>query len=331
MGIERCCLDGWIGARIGAANPTIEAVRRYQLIRLQTVLRYAAARSPFYAARLGGLTELGRFSDFERIPPLTAADLTENGNRLLCVEQERVCRVFTSGTTGAPKRLCFTKEELSATVDYFTAGSRQFLKPGDRALLLFDSRAENGAGQLFTAAAARLRVLATPYGIPPEGAAGCRAVRRARPSLVLAAPDTARAMLACGEEAAFDTLLLSGDGLLPGEREAFESRFRCRVFQQYGLTESAFGLGVDCKAFCGYHLREPDYYVEIVGADGTTLPAGETGRVVITSLICGAMPLVRYDTGDRGRYLPEPCPCGSELPLLDRVRPRNVQKGYRRE
>ena len=33
-----------------------------------------------------------------------------------------------------------------------------------------------------------------------------------------------------------------------------------------------------------------------------------------------AIPLIRYRTGDRTRILPQPCPCGSELIRLDRVR-----------
>jgi phenylacetate-coenzyme A ligase PaaK-like adenylate-forming protein len=31
------------------------------------------------------------------------------------------------------------------------------------------------------------------------------------------------------------------------------------------------------------------------------------------------MPLIRYRTGDRGRLLPGPCPCGSHIRRLDRV------------
>ena len=34
------------------------------------------------------------------------------------------------------------------------------------------------------------------------------------------------------------------------------------------------------------------------------------------------MPLVRYCTGDRGRFLAEPCPCGTRLRRLERVRAR---------
>jgi len=41
---------------------------------------------------------------------------------------------------------------------------------------------------------------------------------------------------------------------------------------------------------------------------------------VITTIGMEAMPLIRYRTGDYTRILPTPCPCGSEVLRLDRVR-----------
>lgn len=328
MGIEPCSLDGWIAARTGIAQLTLAGLRAYQLDAIRRVLAYAVANAPFYRERFPRLPDLHDFSDFMRLPVLMADDLVAYGNRMLCVEQEQVRRICTSGTTEHPKRLCFTDAELAATVDYFVAGARQFLQSGDTALLLFDSSRENGAGQLFLRALTRMGVTAIPYGVPSDGKTACRAVCTYMPSLLLTAPDTARAMLAYGGSSQFTTLLVSGDALSNGEVALLRTRFGCDVFQQYGLTESAFGLGVDCRAFAGYHLREVDYYTEILDAQGNALPAGEAGRVVITSLCNGAMPLIRYDTGDRSMYLPGMCACASPLPLLDRVAPRAVPKGY---
>ncbi|MCE5235620.1 MAG: DVU_1553 family AMP-dependent CoA ligase [Clostridiaceae bacterium] len=328
MGCELCCLEAWIGAKICVPKLSLKDIRAYQLAAVERVLNYVVQSAPFYRERFRGAPEVRSFSDFERLPLLTADELISNGQRMLCVEQEHVCRVYTSGTTAAPKRLRFTEAELEATVEYFTEGSRQFLRRGERALLLFPCEAENGAAQLFLRALKRLGAEGIPYGIPADGAEACRAVLETMPSLILAAPATALSMLACGENLSFDTLLVSGDALSEDAARLLRERFHCDVFQQYGLTESAFGLGVDCRAFHGYHLRETDYYVEIADEKGKALPTGEFGRVVITSLLCGAMPLIRYDTGDIGRYLSEPCACGSVLPLLDRIRPRDVAKGY---
>jgi phenylacetate-CoA ligase len=95
----------------------------------------------------------------------------------------------------------------------------------------------------------------------------------------------------------------------------------CAVFGHYGTTEMGLGGGVECEAFSGYHLREADLLFEIVDpASGRALPKGQTGEIVFTTLTRGAMPLVRYRTGDLSRFVPEPCPCGTVLPRLAKVR-----------
>jgi acyl-coenzyme A synthetase/AMP-(fatty) acid ligase len=95
------------------------------------------------------------------------------------------------------------------------------------------------------------------------------------------------------------------------------------VFEHYGMTEMGLGGGVDCEAHAGYHLREADLYVEIVDPlTGEPLPEGVRGEVVFTTLTRRGMPLVRYRTGDLSRFLPGPCPCGTVLRRLERVRGR---------
>lgn len=328
MRIEPSSLDRWTAQAIGTPQLTREGIRAYQIAAIGRVLAYARRQSPFYRTWLAQTPDVQNFRDFEQLPVLHAQQIVADGARMLCVDAESICRIVTSGTTAAPKRLYFTLAELERTVDYFEVGARAFLHAGETALLLFDCKSENGAAQLFMRALERMRVRAIPYGIPKNGREAFEAIRACRPSTVLVSPGLTRAMLACPDAGCFDTLLVSGGALSAEERMQMSARFGCAVFEQYGLTETAFGLGVDCRAFAGYHLRETAYYVEILDEKGAALPDGEPGRVVITSLTCGAMPLIRYDTGDISRYVPGNCPCGSALPLLDRVKPRAVPKGY---
>ena len=73
----------------------------------------------------------------------------------------------------------------------------------------------------------------------------------------------------------------------------------------------------------GYHLRETDLYVEIVDPEtGNPVLDGEPGEVVFTTLTRRGMPLIRYPTGDVSRFLPDPCPCGTVLKTLERIRNR---------
>jgi len=68
------------------------------------------------------------------------------------------------------------------------------------------------------------------------------------------------------------------------------------------------------------HLFEDVFLPEIVDPDtGETLPAGEQGELVLTTLTKEAMPVIRYRTRDRTRLIHEPCACGRTLVRMERI------------
>jgi phenylacetate-CoA ligase len=64
--------------------------------------------------------------------------------------------------------------------------------------------------------------------------------------------------------------------------------------------------------------------VEIVDHEGQPVPTGQLGRVVVTRLTPGPMPLLRYDTGDVAHFLEGPCDCGRSLRRLSRIQGRST-------
>jgi phenylacetate-coenzyme A ligase PaaK-like adenylate-forming protein len=82
------------------------------------------------------------------------------------------------------------------------------------------------------------------------------------------------------------------------------------------------GGGVECAARRGYHLREADLYFEVIDPlTGAAVPDGhaQRGEVVFSTLTRCGMPLIRYRTGDRSRFIPGHCPCGTQLKTLEKV------------
>jgi phenylacetate-coenzyme A ligase PaaK-like adenylate-forming protein len=137
------------------------------------------------------------------------------------------------------------------------------------------------------------------------------------PSQVLA---LARTELPGGGKPSVKNVLLSADYVPKAAVRAIEKAWGAAVYGHYGMTETGLGGGVECQARDGYHLREADLYVEIVDSvTGKPVPDGEEGEVVFTTLTRRGMPLVRYRTGDRARFMTEPCPCGTVLRRLGRV------------
>jgi phenylacetate-CoA ligase len=80
---------------------------------------------------------------------------------------------------------------------------------------------------------------------------------------------------------------------------------------------------VECEALSGYHLREADLYFEITDPEsGKTQAPGVLGEIVFTTLTRTGMPLIRYRTGDLAEFMTAPCPCGTVLRRMGRVRGR---------
>jgi phenylacetate-CoA ligase len=97
------------------------------------------------------------------------------------------------------------------------------------------------------------------------------------------------------------------------------------AMDNYGLTE-VIGPGVsfECECQDGLHIPEDHFIAEIVDPEtGETLPYGEEGELVITSLTKEAYPVIRFRTRDITRLNPEPCRCGRTSLRMSRVTGRS--------
>ena len=108
-------------------------------------------------------------------------------------------------------------------------------------------------------------------------------------------------------------------------RAAIERTFRCDVFSdKYGSREVG-NIASECRHHHGLHVFPWSNYVEILDDNGLPSPIGEVGRIVVTCLTNFAMPLIRYDIGDRGLFgLEDECPCGRKGQIIPKIMGRNV-------
>lgn len=89
----------------------------------------------------------------------------------------------------------------------------------------------------------------------------------------------------------------------------------CTLYSVYAAMEAGT-IGFQCERREGFHLNVDLCAVRIVDDDGATVPPGEVGDIVISSLDNRGTVLLNYRIGDRGVLSDEPCPCGRSLPLL---------------
>ena len=327
-------LDAWTAAKVGCCGSLHLAadLREYQLQRLRQTVAWVKQHSPFYRWRLDGFDEttLASLGDLQRLPFTAADDLRRNDPPILCVSQSAISHVVTldtSGTSGPPKRLFFTLDDLEATLDFFDHGMRLPARPGDRVLILFPGDRPGSVGDLLARALERMGAIPIRFGWPHDLGAAVEVLRREPPDVVAGVPvpvlALARADAALNRSRApmrVRNVLLSADHAAESLRKSLVKLWQCEIFEHYGMTEMGLGGGVDCEAHAGYHMRESELLIEIIDSAGTEPVApGELGEVVFTTLNRHGMPLIRYRTGDISRQLPGPCKCGSPLTRLERL------------
>ena len=95
-------------------------------------------------------------------------------------------------------------------------------------------------------------------------------------------------------------------------RRDIEEQLGIKAYDIYGLTEiSGPGVAFECAEQKGMHINEDHFIAEVIDPEtGETLPDGEKGELVFTSITKEAFPLIRYRTKDICVLSHEKCSCG---------------------
>lgn len=317
-------LDAWVEAASGSSSPDALGAWQEEMA-AQTILR-AQLKSPFYAAHLAGFPPVDKKERgwLSRLPFTEASMLSAYRMRMLCVPAHEIARIRsipTSGSTGHAKRIWFTQSDLERTVDFFSVGMRPLVEPGGTAAIMMSDERPGSVAQLLAEGLSRFGAKARICGQVRDAQASVRMAQGA--CCLVGLP--AELLYLCRKAPGLrpSTVLLSADYLPPGVAQVLEREWGCRVFSHYGLTETGYGLAVQCPAREGHHLRAADFLAEIIDPDtGRALPPGTEGELVLTSLRSEALPLIRYRTGDITSLAAGPCSCGSLLPRLGPIRGR---------
>ncbi len=305
-------------------------IEQYQGERLRNLIDYCRRHSSFYRRKLADAAIGTRtaFDDLAGLPFTSEDDLRNHGAEMVCVSQDAVARIITihsSGTTGAPKRLFFTEQDLERTLDFFQLGMQPLVDPGQRVAILLPGTTPDSTGHLLAQALQRMEVSSHILGLVDDPGQVARQLSEIRPDVLVGFPVqilaiarmAARLVLPPG---AIRSVLLCSDYIPTSLCSQLTDLLACDIFTHYGTVETGLGGGVDCAAHQGAHLREADLLFEIIDPHtAKSLADGKWGEIVVTTLTRTGMPLIRYRTGDLGRLLSGPCPCGSHIRRLDKI------------
>ncbi|MGD0538229.1 MAG: phenylacetate--CoA ligase [Verrucomicrobiota bacterium] len=310
------------------------ALTRLQLERLQATVVRVADRVPFYRRRFEecGVApeQIRSLDDVRRLPFTTNADLRENyPDGLLAVERSDVLRLHTSsGTTGKPKALFFSRRDLDQAAGLV---ARCFVMTGATEADVLQNMMTYG---LFTGAlmlhygAEKVGLLVIPAG-PGNSDRQLLLMQDFGTTIIHLTPTYAlyfadlleQRGVRPGRDLALRKAYVGAEPYTEETRRKIEQGLGVDVYNCYGLSEmNGPGVAFECEYKQGLHLWEDNFLLEIVDqATGEPVPDGQPGELVLTTLNREAMPLLRYRTRDITALLPAPCPCGRTHRRIQRI------------
>ena len=278
--------------------------------------------------RKAGISGVSSQEDFEKLPFSSKDDL-RNAYPLgiQAVPEEEVVRIHSSsGTTGKPVIIPYTAKDVD---DWAIMFARCYETAGitnkDR-IQITPAYGLWTAGIGFQLGAEKLGAMTVPMG--PGNTDKQLQMMMDLKTTVLTATSSYALLLAeeINKRGLRDKIHLK-KGVFGSERwskkmrEYIRNELGVELYDIYGLTEIyGPGIGLTCEKEQGIHYWDDYVYIEIINPEtGEPVPDGETGEIVITTLVKEGAPLLRFRTHDLSRIIPEKCSCGRSYPRLDTI------------
>lgn len=312
-----------------------ELFDEYRLWQLKRTVRRVRTNSPFYRRLFerAGVTEddLHSLADIAKLPFTFPADLAGTSYSLLCTSQgevEKPVTFYSSGSTGTKKRIFFSMADIQKILDFLPRGMNTVVDRDEARVLVFLQNSQGrGIGSILSQSLNAFGMQGWTADLQESTDDILRAtvehkinvwfgdaITIYRATRVLEKQADLRSL---GMQCIFITMSNIPQSMI----DYLHSAWGCRVSTHYGLTESGWGLAVDCDVCPGYHYDELNHIVEVVDPEtGGPVPEGQEGEVVLTNIARECMPLIRYRTGDIATLTRSVC--GSHLMTLGHIRRR---------
>ncbi|MCY2957315.1 MAG: AMP-binding protein [Planctomycetota bacterium] len=320
-------------------NPKVETLpkdqlRALQLKKLQTLVQYAFAHSPFHRRlyeKAGVRPEqIKTLDDIRRLPFMTREDWMANqaeqplfGDLITRPPADAIRYHLTSGTSGRqPLRVLDSRKDWSWITDMWCYGFWGFgIRPRDTVFFAFSYGSFIGfwgahyccekIGCL-TLASGNMTTEQRVKQIVELGAT----VVCATPTYALRMGQTAEKMgINLKRDGKVRRVIVSGEpaGSIPAVKKMIEDMWGGKCGDTAGMTEIGTIMVFECEQQPGGpHIIEDHFIEEVLDSDtGEPLPYGQRGERVVTSFGRSFIPLIRYRTKDLVNKVPHTrCSCG---------------------
>ena len=310
-----------------------EARKKLQLASLKNLVETVYSKVPFYREKIDAakisMGDIHNITDIAKLPFTTKDDLRLNyPHGLRACTQDRIVEVHMStGTTGKPvvneytmKDLEIWRQSMARTLS--GAGcTRDDIVQNCYGYGLFTG----GAGVHYGSLTVGAEILPMSSGNTERQ---LMILRDFGSTMLTSTPSYALYLAEQAAEAGIDlrTLPISkgcfgAEAWSENMRAEIEERYNMKAYDIYGLTEIIGpGVAFECEEQNGLHVNEDFFYPEIIDPEtGKSLPAGEKGELVFTTLTREGTPLLRYRTRDITCIIEEPCICGRTTRRIHRL------------
>ncbi|MCR5523173.1 MAG: phenylacetate--CoA ligase [Clostridia bacterium] len=308
-------------------------ISKKQLDQVNDRIRALIASDSFYGKKLeeAGITEVKSPEEFEQLPFSEKRDLRDAYPLgLMTAPEDEIVRIHSSsGTTGTPVIIPYTAKDVDDWGEMFrrcyevagiTKKDRIQITPGYGLWT---------AGIGFQNGCEKLGAMAIPMG-PGNTEKQLEMMINLESTVLCSTSSYALLLTEEIEKRGIKDKIHLKKGVIGSERWSDKMRDRIsnglgiELYDIYGLTEIyGPGIGINCEYNTGMHIWDDYLYLEIIDPHtGKTVPDGEWGEIVITTLVKEGAPLIRYRTHDLSRIIPGKCPCGRDYPRIDAIKGR---------
>jgi len=271
--------------------------------------------------------EIKSVKDIKKIPliskkQLHALPLTEKVSRN--VNLSKCARITTSGSTGLPLELYYTRKDSSIlSMTWVRALLAHGAKPWDKKLEITGPHNISNKKKWYNYLGLWKTKGVSIFKNPQEWVT---VLRHYKPDILYGYSGSlkllAKHIIKNKIKGINPRLIFGVSDLVDAEcRDAIYTAFKKKVIDLYGAAEAGL-IGWECNICKGYHINIDTLIVEFLRGDEDVSP-GVRGRIVVTNLHSFAMPIIRYELGDIGVISKENSLCGRKLPLMKIVEGRS--------
>lgn len=321
---------------------SIQDIKKFQEEKLQKLLQYLEAHSPFYQKLFKenniDIADIQTLEDLQKIPTTSKNDIQQNNEDFFCVPQNQIVDYSTtSGTLGDPVTFGLSENDMeriayNEAISLACAG----IQKGDvvQMITTIDKRFIAGLAYLLGLRKMRASVIRMGPGIPELQ---WDSIFRYKPKYLITVPSFLLKMIDYAEKHGIDYKNSSVVGAVCiGESiknqdfsdnilsQKIKEKWNVKLFSTYASTEMSTAF-TECKFQIGGHQHPELIITEILDENENPVKEGESGELTITTLGVEALPLLRFKTGDLVKAHYEPCQCGRNTLRLGPVVGRKQQ------